>query len=303
MQIDSHLKGVLQAKVPDTDFTRYFGFLESCSCDEHGERHHILPKTEFPEYKTHPSNIVRISVASHLYAHYWLAVCAPDCRAFQRAFFLMARVDHTDINASSLPEYAAVLKRGRLAQKQPWTRQRRRRQSGIATKVNAVENSKLRDRKCLYCGQEFKRVTKGEFGGHRRFCLHYKDKEVSVRPFVVLTSMKVKRCGKCGKEKLLDAFNVERKARLGRANYCRDCAHEHRKTPSASQLHDFVCPDCGRDFKQVKPGVYGGHRRSCLNYGARRQEFESWSGSAQEFANTHSLPLQTVRRWENSPLN
>jgi len=300
MQVDNHLKGALQAKVPDTDFTRYFDFLESCSCDERGERHHILPKTEFPEYKTHPNNIVRISVASHLYAHYWLAVCAPDCGAFQRAFFLMARVDHADIDASSLPEYAAILERGRLAQKQPWTQQRRRRQSGIAMKVNTVENSKLRDRKCLHCGQEFKQTTKGEFGGHRRFCLHHKDNELPARPFVVQTNETTKYCSKCRKPKPLDAFNIERKARLGRANWCRKCARQHRKNPQKSELHDFVCPDCGKEFKQVKPGVFGGHRRSCLNYGERRKEFLSWSGSMREFADKHGLPLQTIWRWSKN---
>jgi hypothetical protein len=29
-------------------------------------------------------------------------------------------------------------------------------------------------------------------------------------------------------------------------------------------LRDYICPDCGEEFEQVRKEVYGGHRKKCL---------------------------------------
>jgi group I intron endonuclease len=52
-------------------------------------------------------------------------------------------------------------------------RNRRKKQAGVARQVNAIENIKLKDYTCPTCGQEFKQVTKGVYGGHRKACLYW----------------------------------------------------------------------------------------------------------------------------------
>jgi len=56
-----------------------------------------------------------------------------------------------------------------------WDDDRRRQMSKLSIAVNAVENFKLRDFTCPDCGMEFKQATKGVYGGHRRFCIHYRE--------------------------------------------------------------------------------------------------------------------------------
>ncbi len=299
MTVNSIFRELLSKAYPNDDFSTYYNFIESLS-EEPGERHHILPRKEFPKLVKEPLNRIQISSANHFKAHYWLAACAPTCLSFQRALFFMANQrGYKDVTKDDLPKFAAIYEGARATHRKSvvagWTESKRKKQGKIAAKVNVM----LLDFKCGKCGREFRQVTKGVFGGHRRFCVNYSETEVSDRPFVVPSEEITKRCGKCGIEKLLDEFNVERLVRLGRANYCRECAREHRKNPMPSPLRDYTCPDCGVGFQQVKPGVFGGHRRSCVNYGARRKEFLLWDGSAQGFANKHNMPIGTVLRWKS----
>jgi group I intron endonuclease len=55
-----------------------------------------------------------------------------------------------------------------------WGTNRRAEQSAIVTAYNLKANAELHDYKCDKCGEEFKQVTKGVFGGHRRVCLNYR---------------------------------------------------------------------------------------------------------------------------------
>ena len=117
MLISDTLRKTLTAKVPDVDFAPYFAFIESCATVK-GERHHILPKKEFPEHKRNPDNLICVTSRDHFRAHYWLAVCAPQCESFQRAFFLMANMKRASlVNVDDLPEYAAAYERGREVQR------------------------------------------------------------------------------------------------------------------------------------------------------------------------------------------
>lgn len=52
-----------------------------------------------------------------------------------------------------------------------WDEDRRDRQGGIARRVNAAENPRLRDYLCDNCGARFHEVVRGVFGGHRKACL------------------------------------------------------------------------------------------------------------------------------------
>lgn len=64
---------------------RYVEFLASTTEPEEGfgERHHILPRALFPEFrkfKDHPWNLIRLSPADHLLAHYYLYRAIPSTR-------------------------------------------------------------------------------------------------------------------------------------------------------------------------------------------------------------------------------
>jgi hypothetical protein len=52
-------------------------------------------------------------------------------------------------------------------------RNRRSKQADVARQVNAIENVKLKDYTCPTCKKEFKQVTKGAYGGHRKACLFW----------------------------------------------------------------------------------------------------------------------------------
>ena len=117
MRISTYLREALSAKIPG-DPTRYLAFVESCPSEQTGgHKHHILPKKEFPEFAKDPSNCVCVSPGDHLRAHYWLALCAPQCSSFQVAFYLMANCRARDIALDKLSEFAEVYEKGRTEQR------------------------------------------------------------------------------------------------------------------------------------------------------------------------------------------
>jgi DNA-directed RNA polymerase subunit RPC12/RpoP len=301
MLVNPTLRKILSETYPDISFIDYFAFIESTPPEEIGEWHHILPRKEFPNLIKETTNRIQLSCANHFKAHYWLAICAPNCVSFQRTLFFMTnQKTYKNIAKEDLPKFAEVYQIAREKHRQNvlagWTESKRKRQSNIASIVNRM----LLDFICPDCGQKFKQVTKGEFGGHRRFCVNYVNHVIPPRPFVLPAIETNKQCGKCGHFKSLSEFNKARKARLGVANWCRKCAKQHRKSGviiGSNNLHNYVCSDCGQEFKQVKPGVFGGHRRACINYSERKLAFMEWNGSEQEFAIKHGLPLATVYRW------
>ena len=72
---------------------RYIEFLASTvePTEGAGERHHILPRALFPEFrrfKDHPWNLIRLNPADHLVAHYYLYRAIPSTRT-RFAFRLM----------------------------------------------------------------------------------------------------------------------------------------------------------------------------------------------------------------------
>jgi group I intron endonuclease len=52
-----------------------------------------------------------------------------------------------------------------------WDEERRDRQGGVAKRVNAIENLKLKDYVCPTCQTSFTQVNKGVYGGHRKACM------------------------------------------------------------------------------------------------------------------------------------
>jgi len=43
-------------------------------------------------------------------------------------------------------------------------------------------------------------------------------------------------------------------------------------------LHDYTCPDCGKEFEQVTRSVYGGHRKACLHWKGVAEAIEEEMG-------------------------
>jgi hypothetical protein len=112
MSIQCYLREALQTHVPGANFDLYFAFLEFSASDGKGHKHHILPKKEFPEFARDKENILRISPADHLRAHYYLALCAPKCESFQIAFYLMVGNKWAyQVCIDELSEYAEVYAR------------------------------------------------------------------------------------------------------------------------------------------------------------------------------------------------
>lgn len=59
---------------------KYLDLVLNYTTDEaYTERHHILPKSIFPQYKTDKWNIVKLSAKDHFYAHYYLYKAIPKC--------------------------------------------------------------------------------------------------------------------------------------------------------------------------------------------------------------------------------
>jgi hypothetical protein len=76
---------------------RYVSFIEGCQkvnedYTGYTEKHHICPKSLFPEYKSfskHPWNKVVLTARQHVIAHWILWKVYPDSRCMQRAFYLL----------------------------------------------------------------------------------------------------------------------------------------------------------------------------------------------------------------------
>lgn len=121
MVTNDTLRRDLSDRIPGADFVPYFAFIESRPVRDQkdSERHHILPKREFPGHVKNPDNLIYLSVGDHLRAHYWLALCAPECLSFQRTFFLMSapRKAAKLLTPEEVSSYAEVYERGRAVQK------------------------------------------------------------------------------------------------------------------------------------------------------------------------------------------
>lgn len=54
---------------------------------------------------------------------------------------------------------------------------------------------------------------------------------------------------------------------------------EVARTVNAEEgLNNYICPDCGKEFEQVKKSVYGGHRRACVHWKNMAAWFEEEEG-------------------------
>jgi hypothetical protein len=120
--ISDTIRRELSARFTGVDFTPYFVFIESRyqRGKEGSERHHILPKSVFPDRANNPDNLIYLSVGDHLRAHYWIALCATECALFQRIFFAMSGLKKyaSSITMGELSYCAEVYERGKKARRE-----------------------------------------------------------------------------------------------------------------------------------------------------------------------------------------
>jgi hypothetical protein len=88
---------------------RYVSFIEGCQkvnedYTGYTEKHHICPKSLFPEYKSfskHPWNKVVLTARQHVIAHWILWKVYPDSRCMQRAFYLLTHNKRQKIDSKT----------------------------------------------------------------------------------------------------------------------------------------------------------------------------------------------------------
>ena len=91
---------------------RYLQFIAGCTVPEPGayqERHHILPKSIFPEFRLaslFPSNQVRISAVNHFKAHYLLWRVIPSDHRLLCAWKQMWCNKYGAVDAATLAQHA-----------------------------------------------------------------------------------------------------------------------------------------------------------------------------------------------------
>lgn len=78
---------------------RYLSFIDSCVADGSVERHHILPKSMFPQYITNIDNIKPLTPRQHFIAHLMLRKVFPKSHEMQRASWYM--VNTRDVKCNS----------------------------------------------------------------------------------------------------------------------------------------------------------------------------------------------------------
>jgi hypothetical protein len=70
-----NIQSIMQAKYPDADLSRYFAFLTQATGSDH--KHHIAPRSLFPELAKEKANLISLTVEQHVEAHSLLAVQIP----------------------------------------------------------------------------------------------------------------------------------------------------------------------------------------------------------------------------------
>lgn len=80
------IKDSFLVKHKDIDLDKYINFLLNYNLDiniNYTEKHHILPKSAFPEYINEEWNIIELSYDDHKNVHLWIFK-AINCRKYQR---------------------------------------------------------------------------------------------------------------------------------------------------------------------------------------------------------------------------
>jgi hypothetical protein len=157
--MDKAIVAVLQRRFPKANFRRYFSFLDSIKPfrGKYFAIHHIAPRSEFPKLVYQSNNKLKVSLANHFRAHYYLALAVPSCRNFQCAFYLMACTRAYRVRLSELSSYAqvyekglqAAIRRSRQLNKTPHMQKLLKKAQGIWKNPEFVAAQRVRARKIL----------------------------------------------------------------------------------------------------------------------------------------------------------
>jgi len=63
--------------------------------------------------------------------------------------------------------------------------------------------------------------------------------------------IKIKKCSKCGKQKPLEEFHKDNKAKDGHASWCKQCVKDRRRRKPANVREELRCSKCDRSLEWV----------------------------------------------------
>jgi hypothetical protein len=80
----------LRKKFPRANFTKYFSFIRKHAGKGKGlQNHHIAPRSQFPDLKKEPGNLVKLTFKHHRTAHIILSEAVPACDSFRNAMYYL----------------------------------------------------------------------------------------------------------------------------------------------------------------------------------------------------------------------
>lgn len=97
----------LREWLPDDLYSEYVDIIKASPKTKHTEKHHILPRSIFPEFEHDPENIVELDIMNHLMAHRTLAKTKDHKMVL--AFFMMFTYEHKRYSELSKQDQQQVL--------------------------------------------------------------------------------------------------------------------------------------------------------------------------------------------------
>lgn len=111
------MKAKFLSKFPEVDqllLEEYFKIVNKPFDSNYGERHHILPRSLFPELAEESWNIIKLSLEDHFKAHYYLFKLLPNNQAMCYAWVMFSGHKRSSFKEEMLIEYAQEYAQARV---------------------------------------------------------------------------------------------------------------------------------------------------------------------------------------------
>ncbi|UGO54667.1 putative mobile endonuclease [Cronobacter phage vB_CsaD_Banach] len=105
----------LKEWLPHDLYVEYVDIIKASPKTEHTEKHHILPRSLFPEFEHEPENLVELDIMKHLMSHRTLAKTNDPKMIL--AFFMMFTYEHKRYSSLSEQEQQFILEEKTKARK------------------------------------------------------------------------------------------------------------------------------------------------------------------------------------------
>lgn len=193
------------------------------------EKHHILPKHMFPEYKNlnlHPWNLIKLSPRQHIIAHYILMKAYP--KSWKLAHSVLRTYGQYHNNNAQHTRMVADARYQSSVRKKGW----------IKPPVSVSTREKLSNSKKLFYSNPENRLKQSEYckGTIGRTGDYHKPKSEQHRLNLSASLFGRKR----------DAFTIEHRKNISKANLGKVKSPEHLKNLSNSLKNQtrYICPHC-----------------------------------------------------------